>query len=85
MITFSVVKEQHGWAVRMGECMTTPFWSRTLAIREANCLADSIRRHGQIAHVVVEGARLEDALRPPERPRSFRPDLIARNRRGEFQ
>jgi hypothetical protein len=39
MITFNVVKEQHGWAIRMDERMITPFWSRDLAIREANCLA----------------------------------------------
>lgn len=54
MITFNVVKEQHGWAVRSGACMMTPFWSRDLAIREANCLADAIRRHGQHTEVIVE-------------------------------
>ena len=54
MITFSVVKEQHGWAVRSGACMMTPFWSRDLAIREANCLAEAIRRHGQLTEVVIE-------------------------------
>jgi hypothetical protein len=56
MITFDVVKEEHGWAIRMGERMTTPFWSRDLAIREANCLADAIRGHGECAEVFVEGA-----------------------------
>ena len=56
MIIFKVVKERHGWAVRRGELMTTPFWSRELAIREANCLADAIRCHGAPASVVVEGA-----------------------------
>ena len=56
MIIFSVVKETHGWAVRMGERMTTPFWSRDLAIQEAHCLADAIRSHGEVAKVVVEGA-----------------------------
>ena len=61
MITFNVVKEQHGWAVRMGECMMTPFWSRELAIQEANCLADSIRCHGECAEVVVEDADPNDA------------------------
>ncbi len=54
MIVFNVVKEKYGWAVRMGDRMTTPFWSRDLAIREANCLADSIRGHGESAQVVVE-------------------------------
>ena len=56
MLTFRVVKEKHGWAIRMGECMITPFWSRDLAVREASCLADTIRCHGECAEVIVEGA-----------------------------
>jgi len=56
MITFSVVKEQHGWAIRMDERMMTPFWSRDVAIRQANCLAHAIRCHGECAEVTVEGA-----------------------------
>jgi hypothetical protein len=57
MITFNVVKEQHGWAVRMGNCMMTPFRSRNLAIREANCLADAIRGHGVHTEVIIEDAK----------------------------
>ena len=56
MIIFSVVRETHGWAVRMGQRMTTPFWSRDLAIQEAHGLADAIRSHGQSTRVVIEGA-----------------------------
>lgn len=56
MITFNVVKEQYGWAIRMDERMMTPFWSRDLAIREANCLAHAIRCHGECAEVIVEDA-----------------------------
>jgi hypothetical protein len=41
--------------------MMTPFWSRDLAIREANCLANAIRCHGECAEVIVEGA---DASQP---------------------
>jgi len=63
MITFDVVKEEHGWAIRMGKCMTTPFRSRELAIREANCLADTIRRHGECVEVVVEGADPNEPLK----------------------
>ena len=63
MITFNVVKEQHGWAIRMGERMMTPFWSRDLAIREANCLADAIRCHGECAEVIVEGADPSEPLK----------------------
>ena len=56
MITFNVVKEEYGWAIRIGECMITPFWSRDAAIREANCLAAAIRCHGESAEVIIEGA-----------------------------
>jgi hypothetical protein len=62
MIIFNVVKEKHGWAIRMGECMMTPFWSRDQAIQEANCLADAIRRHGVGAEVVVEQLGPSDRL-----------------------
>jgi hypothetical protein len=54
MITFKVVKEQHGWAVRTGEQMSTPFWSRVLAIREAGRMAAGIRRHGALTEVLIE-------------------------------
>lgn len=58
MITFNVVKEQYGWAIRMGECMMTPFWSRELAVQEANRLADAIRSHGECTEVIVESDAL---------------------------
>ncbi len=56
MISFNVVKEQHGWAIRIDERIKLLFWSRDLAVREANCLADAIRCHGECAEVNVEGA-----------------------------
>ena len=55
MIIFNVVKEQHGWAIRTDERMITPFWSRDLAIREANCLAEAIRRNGECTEVIIDG------------------------------
>jgi hypothetical protein len=55
MITFNVVKEQYGWAIRMGDGTMTPFWSRDLAVREANRLAATIRCHGECAEVIIEG------------------------------
>ena len=54
MHTFKVVKEQHGWAVRLGHGMSTPFWSRVVAIQEANCLCEALRSHGEAAEVVIE-------------------------------
>jgi hypothetical protein len=54
MITFNVVKEQQGWSIRTGTGMTTPFRTRDAAIREAKCLADSIRGHGECVEVIVE-------------------------------
>lgn len=81
MITFNVVKEPCGWAIRMDERMTTPFWSRDLAIREANALADNIRCHGECAEVVIEGA--EPDLPTPwlKGSSSFRVDVVPRWRR----
>jgi hypothetical protein len=55
MITFSVMKEQNGWSIRMGEWSMTPFWSKDLAIREANCLAEAIRRNGECTEVIIDG------------------------------
>jgi hypothetical protein len=80
MITFDVVKEEHGWAIRMGECMTTPFWSRELAIREANCLADAIRCHGECAEVFVEGADPDEPLKRIKGSNSSRLDALLRGR-----
>ena len=62
MIIFNVVKEQHGWAIRMDDRMVTPFWSRDLAIREANRLALAIRCHGECTEVVVEEADPSQSL-----------------------
>ena len=58
MITFKVVKETHGWAVRLGEQMTTPFWSKASAVQEASRLAKTLCCHGECTEVVVDGVRL---------------------------
>ena len=58
MITFKVVKETHGWSVRLGEQMTTPFWSKASAVQEANRLAETLGAHGEYAEVLVDGVRL---------------------------
>jgi len=54
MHTFKVVKEAHGWAVRLGHGMCTPFWSQAQAVREANRLCGALRLHGASAEVVVD-------------------------------
>ncbi|HXQ46828.1 MAG TPA: hypothetical protein VN806_09440 [Caulobacteraceae bacterium] len=54
MHTYKVVKEPHGWAVRLGDGMCTPFWSKAKAIREAGRLCEALRLHGVAAEVVVE-------------------------------
>jgi hypothetical protein len=56
MITFKVVREEFGWAVRVGERMSTHFRLRERAIHGATALADAIRRHGATAEVIVENA-----------------------------
>ena len=62
MITFNVVKEPFGWAVKMGKSMTTPFRSRELAIQEANCLANAIRGHGEQIEVFIEDIAFTSGL-----------------------
>ena len=64
MVMFKVVKERHGWAVRTGQQMSTPFWSRGLAIREADSMAASIRRHGVQAQVLIEEGDVLGAVAP---------------------
>jgi alpha-beta hydrolase superfamily lysophospholipase len=57
MVIFKVVKEEYGWTIRTGDCMSAPFWSRDTAVREANLLADAIRRHGERVRVIVQDPR----------------------------
>ncbi len=78
MITFSVFNEQYGWAIRVGEGMKTLFRSRDLAIREANCLADAIRRHGECAEVIVESAGPNEVPKRIKGSSSARLDALAR-------
>jgi hypothetical protein len=48
--------------------MSTPFWSRELAVQEANCLCEALRRHGEPAQVMVE-----QVMEMGEPTRSFAP------------
>jgi len=56
----------------MGDCMMTPFRSKDLAIREANCLADAIRGHGVPTEVIVENAEPIKPLAEPGCPGASR-------------
>lgn len=80
MITFNVVKETHGWAIRLDERMTTPFWSRERAVLEAGALADALRRHGACAQVLVENDLHCDGPTRPSEPAPSRPPAEARRR-----
>ncbi len=62
MLTFNVVKEPYGWAIRMGDRMSTPYRSRLSAIRDAHGLAEAIRRQGGCTEVVVEGEELGETF-----------------------
>lgn len=66
MHTFKVVKEQHGWAVRLDPGMCTPFWSEVLAIREAERLCRSLRAHGVAAEVAVQVEHPTLAAKSPQ-------------------
>lgn len=68
MISFRVVKEPYGWSVRMGHGMMTPFRSRGGAIEHASSFAETLRRNGEAAEVV-----LEEIGSPPRRDVRDRP------------
>jgi hypothetical protein len=85
MITFKVVREQYGWTIRTGDCMSTPFWSRDVAIREANGLARGIRRHGEFVRVVVEGDCADGIQERIAHPGEARVDASPQGRLAEPQ
>ena len=66
-ISFRVVKEPYGWAVRMGEGMMTPFCSRVRAIQHATSVVEALRRGGECAEVVVEETWATESV-PERRP-----------------
>jgi len=68
MISFRVVKEPYGWAVRMGHGMMTPFPSRASAIEHVNGVAEALRRRGEPVEVVLE----EPTFGDPAAPRRWR-------------
>ncbi len=82
MHTFKVVKEPHGWAVRLGGGMSTPFWSRALAIQDANCLCDALRSHGEAAEVVIDEIDTAEASRVPYKFSAARLALLLKNTRA---
>ncbi len=67
MHTFRIVKERFGWAVRLGDRMSTPFWFQAPAIREAQRLSEALRRHGLVAEVVIEEEPNETTIDPASR------------------
>jgi hypothetical protein len=78
MITFNVVREQHGWAIRMGERMSMHFRSKDMAVREASCLAAAILRHGGSAEVIMEEADPAQPLNEIKGAHSSRIDVSSR-------
>ena len=63
MITFEVVKEPYGWAVRQADCMMMPACSRAVALEQAVRMVAALRGLGQAAELRVEDPL---AIRPPE-------------------
>jgi hypothetical protein len=70
MQTFRVAKERYGWAVRVGNGVTAPFWTRAMALREANCLCEELRRHGVAAEVVVDDVGPNEETRMALQPQA---------------
>lgn len=55
-ITFLVVKEPYGWAIRQGRQMMRPVWSKAAAVEEAQVMAAALRRAGASAEVWIADA-----------------------------
>lgn len=60
VITFQVVKEPYGWAIRQGRQMMRPVWCKALAVEEARRMVEALRRHGELAEVWI--AEEDDGL-----------------------
>lgn len=73
-ISFRVVKEPYGWAVRSESGMMAPFRSRASAVEHANGVAEALRRCGEAVEVVLED-RVFDEPSPPRRGRSRFPTI----------
>jgi hypothetical protein len=65
-ITFEVVKEPYGWAIRRDHRMMTPVWCKALAVEQAGRMVEALRRHGEPAELRIEDAESEGF--PPGRP-----------------
>ncbi len=52
-ITFEVVKETYGWAIRRDRQMMSPVWCKALAVDQAQRMVDALRRHGERAEMKV--------------------------------
>lgn len=53
MITFEIVKEPYGWAVRRDNCMMMPAWCKAVAVEEAQRMVSVLNRHGQQAQLKI--------------------------------
>lgn len=61
MMTFEVVKEPYGWAVRR-DCMMMPASCEAAAIAEAQRMVSALHRHGMAAQVRVQGSEMPAPL-----------------------
>jgi hypothetical protein len=56
VITFRVVKTDAGWGIHSHSPMSTVYLSLQAAIEHANELAETLRRHGQAATVLIDAS-----------------------------
>ncbi len=51
MLTFEIVKEPYGWAVRRDNCMMMPAGCKAVAVKEAQRMVTALIRSGQRAEL----------------------------------
>ena len=56
MITFEVIRDSHGWAVRRDNSMMMPASCRAAAVAAAEQMVSALSRHGQPAKLEITGA-----------------------------
>lgn len=64
MLTFEIVKEPYGWAVRRDSCMMMPAGSKAVALEEAQRMVTALIRSGQRAELKDAETPCSDRVAP---------------------
>ncbi|GIK49844.1 MAG: hypothetical protein BroJett013_25410 [Alphaproteobacteria bacterium] len=63
--TFKVVKEDAGWAVKLGEALIAPCRSQLAALAEAQRMAEALARNGEAVAIAIDRDQEAQRLAAP--------------------